>query len=112
MVYEKDQYWNAINRLVKEEVIMIKNTLYLTYDGLTDPLGQSQILPYLLRLSEKGWNITVVSFEKPLRFKELQATVHEQCKTNGIHWIPKVYHKSPSVFSTLGDLNTLSKTVR
>ncbi len=25
----------------------IKNILYVTYDGLTDQLGQSQILPYL-----------------------------------------------------------------
>ena len=88
------------------------NTLYLTYDGLTDPLGQSQVLPYLVGLSEKGWKITVISFEKPERFKLLQETIHKQCKTNGIHWIPKVYHKSPQVFSTLGDLNTLSKTVR
>jgi len=24
-----------------------KRILYLSYDGLTDPLGQSQILPYL-----------------------------------------------------------------
>jgi hypothetical protein len=38
--------------------------LYLTYDGLNDPLGQSQILPYLEGLAEKGYGITVISFEK------------------------------------------------
>jgi len=26
---------------------MNKRVLYLSYDGLTDPLGQSQILPYV-----------------------------------------------------------------
>ena len=88
------------------------NTLYLSYDGLTDPLGQSQILPYLVGLSKKGWKITVISFEKPERFKALNETIHVQCENHNIHWIPKVYHKSPPVFSTLGDLNTLSKTVR
>lgn len=25
----------------------IKNVLYVTYDGLSDPVSQSQILPYL-----------------------------------------------------------------
>jgi glycosyltransferase involved in cell wall biosynthesis len=92
----------------------LKNTsiLYLTYDGLTDPLGQSQVLPYLQGLSRKGWEITVISFEKPERFKTWQTTVHEQCKRNNIHWIPKVYHKNPPVFSTLGDIKTLSKSVQ
>ena len=28
--------------------------LYLTYDGITDPLGQSQILPYLFGLSKNN----------------------------------------------------------
>jgi len=86
--------------------------LYLTYDGLTDPLGQSQVLPYLVGLSKKGWEISVISFEKPERFKTLHTTVHEQCENHDINWIPKTYHKSPAVFSTLGDLKTLSKTVR
>jgi hypothetical protein len=27
---------------------------YLSYDGLTDPLGQAQILPYLLGLEQQG----------------------------------------------------------
>ena len=44
--------------------------LYLTYDGLTDPLGQSQILPYLKMLSTKGAEISIISFEKKQRFAE------------------------------------------
>jgi hypothetical protein len=38
--------------------------LYLTYDGLTDPLGQSQVLPYIVGLSKKDIDFTVISFEK------------------------------------------------
>lgn len=44
---------------------MSKNTLYITFDGLSDPLGQSQILPYLVSLSKEGYCITVLSCEKP-----------------------------------------------
>ena len=38
--------------------------LFISYDGLLDPLGRSQILPYLIRLSKKGIVFTVISFEK------------------------------------------------
>lgn len=41
-----------------------KYVLYITYDGLLDPLGRSQILPYILRLSKKGFKFKIVSFEK------------------------------------------------
>ena len=38
--------------------------LYLSYDGLTDPLGQAQILPYILGLTSLGFSFQIVSFEK------------------------------------------------
>jgi len=41
------------------------NVLYITYDGLTDPLGTSQILPYIAGLSKSGYRFTVISAEKP-----------------------------------------------
>ena len=37
--------------------------LYLTYDGIFDPLGQSQILPYLINIS-KEYKVHLVSFAK------------------------------------------------
>ena len=40
--------------------------LYITYDGLTDPLGQSQVLAYQSRINrEKGFEVDILSFEKP-----------------------------------------------
>ena len=39
------------------------SVLYLSYDGLMEPLGQSQILPYLRQLA-KGRKITLITFEK------------------------------------------------
>jgi glycosyltransferase involved in cell wall biosynthesis len=84
--------------------------LYLTYDGLTDPLGQSQILPYLLGLSEKGFQITVVSFEKRSAFiREKQ--IIENVIHNRIDWVPLPYHKTPKVISTIWDIYLLRKQV-
>ena len=40
-----------------------KNIFYFTYDGLFDPLGLSQIVPYLLLINEHH-NLEVISFEK------------------------------------------------
>ena len=37
--------------------------LYITYDGILEPLGQSQVLNYLEKLS-KDHEITLMSFEK------------------------------------------------
>lgn len=37
--------------------------LYLTHNGLTEPLGQSQVLPYLRGAAKRGAKIDVVSFE-------------------------------------------------
>ncbi len=87
------------------------NVLYLSYDGLTDPLGQSQILPYLLGLSNKGYQITVVSFEKPSAF-ENEGKLVEDTIRNKIKWVPLRYHKDPPVLSTLWDLWLLWKTVK
>ena len=84
--------------------------LYLSYDGLTDPLGQSQILPYLGGLSRYG--ITIISFEKKDRFEAEKAHVQEFCRVHNLNWVPLVYHKSPPVFSTLYDLWMLRRKVK
>ena len=47
-----------------------KRVLYISYDGMTDPLGQSQVIPYLQGLTGKGYHFSLVSFEKKNRFKE------------------------------------------
>ena len=39
--------------------------IYISYDSLTEPLGMSQILPYLIEL-KKTTNIELLSFEKNL----------------------------------------------
>ena len=49
---------------------MNKNVLYISYDGMTDPLGQSQVLPYLSGLSKEGYSFHLISFETALNLEK------------------------------------------
>jgi len=90
---------------------MNKRVLYLSYDGLTDPLGQSQILPYLEGLSDKGHHITIISFEKSKPFSKLEKTIERRCAKHNLIWKPVGYTKNPPVLSTLKDLQRLEVEV-
>jgi len=63
-----------------------KNTLYITFDGLSDPLGQSQILPYVVSLAQQGYCITVLSCEKPSVLRTEKHVIDEQIKGLSIEW--------------------------
>lgn len=82
--------------------------LYLSYDGMTDPLGQSQVLPYLAGLSKLGHRITLVSFEKERRRGQVGA-IAEQCRAAGIDWHPQRYTKRPPIVSTMLDLRRMRR---
>ena len=87
---------------------MTAKVLYLSYDGMTDPLGQSQVLPYLSGLArELEIEFHLISFEKPDKFQQSQQSIQQFCDQTSIKWYPQVYHKSPPVFSTLYDLYQL-----
>lgn len=84
--------------------------LYLSYDGITDPLGQSQILPYLKGLSQKGYFFYLVGFEKKDAYKKQKEGIENEIKGFDIQWIPKKYHKSPPILSTLFDIWVMKTT--
>lgn len=75
------------------------HTLYISYDGMTDPLGQSQVIPYLIGLSKNGYQITLISCEKQERFQKIGETIKNLLTQNNIHWIPVPYSSLPSVLS-------------
>ncbi|QHT70558.1 glycosyltransferase family 4 protein [Rhodocytophaga rosea] len=81
-----------------------KNILYLSYDGLTDPLGQSQILPYLIGLSQKGYYVSIISAEKRENFDLRKELISKIVEENTISWHPLFYTKKPPVLSTLWDI--------
>lgn len=60
--------------------------LFLTYDGLTDPLGSSQIVPYLTRLSQQH-RLHILSFEKDHRAQQ-QPAMRALLQAHGIGWTP------------------------
>lgn len=80
-----------------------KRILYITYDGISDPLGQSQILPYLEGLSKYGYRFTILSFEKKHRFREQESFLRSQMKATGINWIPLTFTSRPPLLSKFYD---------
>jgi glycosyltransferase involved in cell wall biosynthesis len=90
----------------------MKRVLYLSYDGMTDPLGQSQVLPYLIGLTKKGYQFTLISFEKAERLNKGKAIIEKICHENHIDWHPLPYTKTPPILSTLKDFNSLKKKIR
>lgn len=79
---------------------------------MTDPLGQSQVLPYLIGLSKEGFQFTLISFEKTERYAKNKSTIEQICKDNKIDWQPLFYTKKPPVFSTIWDIIKLNKKVK
>ena len=62
-------------------------SLYVSYDGILDPLGQSQILPYIKGLAFEGYSFTILSFEKPERTARQLKLVKQELNSLGINWI-------------------------
>lgn len=77
--------------------------LFITHDGLTDHIGQSQVLPYLYGLVSEGFEISIVSAEKP-RNAELCHVLASQLESAGIDWHYVSYHNKPPLISTFFDL--------
>lgn len=87
--------------------------IYVSYDGALDPLGASQVVPYLCGLAARGFAITLISFEKPARWAREWARVEMQRRLEGwgIRWRPLRYHKWPRLAGTLLDIFVGSTTI-
>lgn len=86
--------------------------LFISYDGLTDPLGQSQIIPYLKGLTEFGYRFTIISCEKPDRFRDHSSKIESVLSGLPIRWEPLMYHKQPPVLSAIYDLYKINHRAR
>ena len=87
----------------------MQQVLYISYDGMTDQLGQSQVLPYVIELSKKGFRFTLISCEKKEKFEKNKDLIRTICSKNNIDWQPIAYHKWPPVFSTIWDIYSIRK---
>jgi glycosyltransferase involved in cell wall biosynthesis len=79
--------------------------LYISYDGMLEPLGQSQVLAYLKHLA-LGRYIHLISFEKLEDWSNTSARrrIAEDIASAGIFWHPLRYHKHPSALATAWDI--------
>ncbi len=73
--------------------------IYISYDGMTDPLGQSQVIPYLTGLTKKGHQLTIISCEKKDKFEQYHQPIQELLNSNSISWHPIHYSSLPSILS-------------
>jgi glycosyltransferase involved in cell wall biosynthesis len=83
----------------------LSKILYISYTGLLDPLGQSQVLQYVLGLA-RDHRITLLTYEKPdalANEPELNALV-KRCRVAGINWYRLTYHNRPGIPATLYDI--------
>ena len=82
------------------------SVLYLSYDGAMDPLGQSQVVPYVKGLASLGYPMKLVSFEKPgvLRDAKRVSSVRQDLEEAGVEWSPLRYHRRWSLASTSYDV--------
>ena len=82
--------------------------LYISYNGALEPLGQSQVLPYLRELSQHGIQFTLLTFEKrqasPSEEKRQKIQLKQELSQRGINWHYLRYHKTPMVPATAWDV--------
>ena len=85
-----------------------RRVLFISYNGMLEPLGQTQVLPYLRELAKRGVKFTLLSFEKGKAFtpegqracEELKRELSEQ----GIEWHWLRYHRRASLPATVYDV--------
>jgi glycosyltransferase involved in cell wall biosynthesis len=84
---------------------MDASVLYISYDGMLEPLGQSQVLAYLKRLAVDR-RIHLISFEKVEDWANTteRDRIAQDIASAGIVWHPLRYHKRPSALATAWDI--------
>ena len=80
----------------------MSSILYITYDGLLEPLGMSQVWQYVRKLS-KDHKIIIVSFEKDNNVNDLDSVIKD-VEFHGVSWYRLKYHKRPSLLATTYDV--------
>lgn len=84
---------------------MKDGVLYVSYDGMLEPLGQSQVLAYLERLAQDR-PVHLLSFEKAEDWANVteRHALGTRIAAAGIAWHPLRYHKRPSAIATAWDI--------
>ncbi|BCX13126.1 MAG: hypothetical protein KatS3mg067_2064 [Thermosynechococcus sp.] len=75
-------------------------TLYLSRNGLLEPLGQSQVFAYLRDLAH-DYQITLITYEKKEDWIDTarMAAMRAECRRLGIRWLPQRFQPHPKVIA-------------
>lgn len=75
-------------------------TIYLTRNGLLEPLGQSQVMAYLRGLS-RDYRITLITYEKNEDWADAarMVSMRAECDRLGIRWLPQRFRPQPKVIA-------------
>ncbi len=95
-------------RLVSRGSLHGRRVLFISYNGMLDPLGQSQVLPYLRELSKLGVKFTLLSFERESALAtygpEAIESLRRELASQQIEWHWLRYHQTPSLPATVFDV--------
>jgi len=86
-----------------------KTFLFVSIDGMTDPLGQSQVLPYLVGLAKQGNKIGIVSCEKKENWNAHHQVIENIIKQAGISWDYCFYKTGKPFISQQQNYKSLKK---
>jgi glycosyltransferase involved in cell wall biosynthesis len=85
-----------------------RRVLFISYNGMLEPLGQTQVLPYLRALAKRGVRFTLLSYERPGAFEpegvEQCEQLRRELQEHGIEWHWLRYHERPSVPASVYDV--------
>ncbi|HEU4768727.1 MAG TPA: glycosyltransferase family 4 protein [Pyrinomonadaceae bacterium] len=85
-----------------------RRVLFISYNGMLDPLGQTQVIPYLSELTKRGVEFTLLSFERAAAFEpegiQKCEELREVLRARGIEWHWLRYHQRPSLPATIYDV--------
>lgn len=84
------------------------SVLFLSYNGLLEPILPSQAVPYLTELSKRSYKFTLLTYEKKKDIirvgRQGMGAIRDDLESKGIGWHYLKYHKNPPKLSTLFDL--------
>jgi glycosyltransferase involved in cell wall biosynthesis len=80
--------------------------LYVTYDGLLEPLGRSQVVSYLEEAARGDLPISVLSFERSedLRDERKRSSLLAELERCGVSWAPLTRRRGPHVPAAIWNL--------
>ena len=85
-----------------------RRVLYISYNGMLEPLGQSQVIPYVKELSKLGVKFWLLSFERASAFTpagvEASRRLRDELAKYDVEWHVLRYHQRPSLPATAYDV--------